>query len=32
MWIAAILFGLLATIIHLPIREAAGKLAQAEFK
>lgn len=32
MWIAAILFGLLATIIHLPIRETAGKLAQAEFK
>ena len=32
MWIAAILLGLLATIIHLPIRETAGKLAQAEFK
>ena len=32
MWIAAILFGLLATIIHLPIRETAGKLAQAELK
>ena len=32
MWIAAILFGLLATVIHLPIRETAGKLAQAEFK
>ena len=32
MWIAAILLGLLATIIHLPIKEAAGKLAQAEFK
>ena len=32
MWIAAILFGLLATIIHLTIRETAGKLAQAEFK
>ena len=32
MWIAAILFGLLATIIHLPIRETAGKLARAEFK
>ena len=32
MWIAAILFGLLATVIHLPIREQAGRLAQAEFK
>jgi predicted MFS family arabinose efflux permease len=32
MWIAAILLGLLATIIHLPIKEVAGKLAQAEFK
>ena len=32
MWIAAILFGLLATVIHLPIRETAGKLAQVEFK
>lgn len=32
MWIAAILLGLLATVIHLPIKEAAGKLAQAEFK
>ena len=32
MWIAAILFGLLATVIHLPIREQASRLAQAEFK
>ena len=31
MWIAAILFGLAATIIHLPIREQPGKLAQAEI-
>ena len=31
MWIAAILFGLLATVIHLPIREQAGRLAQANF-
>ena len=30
MWIAAILFGLAATIIHLPIKEQPGKLAQAE--
>ena len=31
MWIAAILFGLAATIIHLPIKEQPGKLAQAEI-
>ena len=31
MWIAAILFGLAATIIHLPIRDRPGKLAQAEI-
>ena len=31
MWIAAILFGLAATIIHLPIKEHPGKLAQAEI-
>ena len=30
-WIAAILFGLAATIIHLPIKEQPGKLAQAEI-
>ncbi len=30
MWVAAILFGLAATIIHLPIKEQPGKLAQAE--
>jgi predicted MFS family arabinose efflux permease len=31
MWIAAILFGLAATIIHLPIKEQPGKLARAEI-
>ena len=31
MWIAAILFGLAATIIHLPIKEQPGKLAQVEI-
>ena len=31
MWIAAILFGLAATIIHLPIKEQPGKLAHAEI-
>ena len=31
MWIAAILFGLAATIIHLPIKDQPGKLAQAEI-
>ncbi len=31
MWMAAILFGLAATIIHLPIKEQPGKLAQAEI-
>ena len=31
MWIAAVLFGLAATIIHLPIKEQPGKLAQAEI-
>ena len=31
MWIAAILFGLAATIIHLPIKERPGELAQAEI-
>ena len=31
MWIAAILFGLAATFIHLPIKEQPGKLAQAEI-
>ena len=31
MWIAAILFGLAATIIHLPIKEQPGRLAQAEI-
>ena len=31
MWIAAILFGLAATIIHLLIKEQPGKLAQAEI-
>ena len=31
MWISAILFGLAATIIHLPIKEQPGKLAQAEI-
>ena len=31
MWIAAILFGLAATIIHLQIKEQPGKLAQAEI-
>ena len=31
MWIAAILFGLAAMIIHLPIKEQPGKLAQAEI-
>jgi len=32
MWWAAIVLALLATLIHLPIREQAGKLAQAEAK
>ena len=30
MWVAAILFGLAATVIHIPIKERPGKLAQAE--
>ena len=30
MWIAAILFGLAATVIHIPIKERPGKLAQVE--
>ncbi len=31
MWIAAILFGLAATVIHIPIKERPGKLAQVEI-
>ena len=30
MWVAAILFGLAATVIHIPIKERPGKLAQVE--
>lgn len=30
MWWAAVIFGLLSTLLHLPIRETPGKLAQAE--